>query len=175
MTNKKEDLYAYIKELIENNVKKGSYVNELPEKFENKLLESIIEAALIGTETLEKICDTWKISFSDVYYILGWDAKIKQYKEKIINPDCLDTVGIKIEEGDYVYLFNGLQETKKWSFEKVTKGDNGNLYTVFQKYLGPVYTNIIETPSNWLMVLKNHDGLMVFDTDNINYNFKKGQ
>ncbi len=84
-----------------------------------------------------------------------------------INPDCLDTAGIKIEAGDWVYLFNGKQELKKWSLEQVAKGQDGNLYTVFQKYLGPIYTKINETPSNWLMVLKNKDGLMVFSTDQI--------
>ena len=86
---------------------------------------------------------------------------------EVVNPEGLDTVGTKIEEGDYVYLFNGKQETKKWSLEQVARGNDGNLYTVFQKYLGPVYTKISETPSNWLMVLKNQDGLMVFGTDQI--------
>ena len=91
---------------------------------------------------------------------------------KVTNPDCLDTVGMKVEEGDIIYLYNGNQDPKKWSVERVAKGENGILYAVFPKYLGPVFTDLTITPSNWIMVLKNKDGMNIFHTDEIQYNLK---
>ena len=90
---------------------------------------------------------------------------------KVTNPDYLDTVGTKVEEGDIIYLYNGNQDQKKWSTERVIEMD-GILYAVFPKYLGPVYTDLTVTPSNWIMVLKNKDGMNIFHTDEIQYNLK---
>ena len=91
---------------------------------------------------------------------------------KVTNPNVLDTVGTKVEEDDIIYLFNGNQDQKKWSVERVVKGENGILYSVFPKHLGPVLTDLTTTPTNWIVVLKNKDGMTIFHTDEIQYNLK---
>ena len=84
-------------------------------------------------------------------------------KEENINN--LDTSGAIIRENDLVLLFNGNQDNKKWSLEKVVKDSNGDLSTVFYKYLGPIYTKIKDTPSNWLVLLRSEDDSKIFHTD----------
>lgn len=90
----------------------------------------------------------------------------------VSNPNVLDTVGLKVEDGDWIYLFNDNQENKKWSLEQV-EDINGKLFSRFNKYLGPVYTPLENVPCNHIMLLKNKDGMCVFCTDAIVYNFKK--
>lgn len=90
----------------------------------------------------------------------------------ISNPNVLDTVGSKIEAGDWIYLYNDKQADKKWSVERVEDID-GKLFARFDKYLGPVYTDLTKTPCNYIMLLKNRDGMQVFHVDGINYNFKE--
>ena len=95
-------------------------------------------------------------------------------KEDIIvsNPNYLDTVGSKIEDGDIIYLFNDKQEDKKWSVERVVDID-GKLFARFDKYLGPVYTDLTNTPCNHIMLIKNKTGMQIFHTDELFFNFKK--
>ena len=90
----------------------------------------------------------------------------------VSNPNYLDTVGSKIEDGDIIYLFNDKQDNKKWSVERV-EDINGKLFARFDKYLGPVYTDLTKTPCNYIMLLKNRDGMQVFHVDGINYDFKE--
>ena len=90
----------------------------------------------------------------------------------ISNPNVLDTVGSKIEAGDWIYLYNDKQTDKKWSVERVEDID-GKLFARFNKYLGLVYTDLTKTPCNHIMLLKNRDGMQVFHVDGINYNFRE--
>lgn len=87
----------------------------------------------------------------------------------VVNDQYKDTVGTTIQEGDHIFLWNGNQENKGWSYEKVTKGNDGKLYSVFPKYLGPVYTDLSTIPCNWIMVIKNEDGMSIFHTDKISF------
>lgn len=84
---------------------------------------------------------------------------------KVENINNLDTTGEPIKENDTVLLFNGNQDNKKWSLEKVVKDSNGDLSTVFYKYLGPIYTKIKDTPSNWLVLVKSEGDSKIFHTD----------
>lgn len=81
----------------------------------------------------------------------------------IVNPNVTDTTGRLICENDLVLLFNGNQDNKKWSLEKVVKSDE-KLCAVFHKYLGPIYTDLSNVPSNWLVVV-NSDESQIFYTD----------
>ena len=90
----------------------------------------------------------------------------------VSNPNYLDTVGSKIEDGDIIYLFNNKQEDKKWSVERVVDIDE-KLFARFDKYLGPVYTDLINTPCNHIMLIKNKTGMQIFHTDELVFNFKK--
>lgn len=97
-------------------------------------------------------------------------------KEEIIisNSNFLDIVGLKIEAGDIIYLFNDKQKEKKWSVERV-EDINGKLFARFDKYLGPVYTALESVPCNHIMVIKNKDGMQIFHTDELFFNFKEAQ
>lgn len=92
----------------------------------------------------------------------------------VSNPNYLDTVGLKIEAGDFIYLFNDKQDNKKWSVERV-EDINGKLFARFDKYLGPIYTPLESVPCNHIMVIKNKNGIQIFHADEISFNFKEAQ
>lgn len=107
---------------------------------------NIIRYDIIGNETNNVL-----------YNSIGSEIEEKvDTEEKAINHDCVDTIGIKINEGDLILLYNGNQETKKWSWEKVGS-HNGELCSAFEKLMGSIYTKIKDIPPNWLVVVRTKD------------------
>lgn len=87
-------------------------------------------------------------------------------KSKKINPDCLDCIGLKIADGDLILLYNGNQNVKKWSWEKVVL-HNGELCSVFKKYMNILYTPLKDTPPEWIILIRSKEMDMIFHQDDI--------
>lgn len=87
-------------------------------------------------------------------------------KSKKINPDCLDCIGLKIADGDLILLYNGNQNVKKWSWEKVVL-HNGELCSVFEKYMNILYTPLKDTPPEWIILIRSKEMDMIFHQDDI--------
>ena len=87
-------------------------------------------------------------------------------KSKKINPDCLDCIGLEIADGDLILLYNGNQDVKKWSWEKVVL-HNGELCSVFKKYMNILYTPLKDTPPEWIILIRSKEMDMIFHQDDI--------
>ena len=87
-------------------------------------------------------------------------------KSKKINPNCLDCIGLEIADGDLILLYNGNQNVKKWSWEKVVL-HNGELCSVFKKYMNILYTSLKDTPPEWIILIRSKEMDMIFHQDDI--------
>ena len=87
-------------------------------------------------------------------------------KSKKINHDCLDCIGLEITNGDLILLYNGNQNVKKWSWEKVVL-HNGELCSVFKKYMNVLYTSLEDTPQEWIILIRSKEMDMIFHQDDI--------
>ena len=98
--------------------------------------------------------------------------KIAGIQIEVKNAGYKDTVGREIKEGDYILIYNDTQDNNAvgWSYEKVARGNDGILYGVFEKYLGPVYTDLTQIPCNKLVVVRSIDGSTLFHNDAIVFN-----
>ena len=98
-------------------------------------------------------------------YIKQSDISMVELSEiKLPNPDCIDTTGEKIKDGDFVMMFNISNDPTGWSYEKINEED-GELFAVFEKTIRTIRTSIKTIKPEFLVLLRSGGNRYLFNNE----------